>query len=286
MKFTLTGSITLSLSLDAPQTHLIIRIVDTGIGISSEFAARMYEPFTKSNEFSVGAGLGLYITQTLVKRMSGTLVLKANKGKNGSTFEVVLPIQLSETTTTPVQVKRKSILTCLDKPSKSQAGVNNNSGLTHTTYSDDQRLRVLIVDDNHINRKLLSLAVRKCSSAPLIDEAADGQQAIDRYTTFRPHLIFTDVSMPVMDGLTATARIREVEQEGSGPPCIIYALTGLGSSDVRLRLDSLMGKASLNGWLVKGEHDMSVIASIVEETAKRQKDSQEQVRTICSVLRR
>jgi CheY-like chemotaxis protein len=279
MKFTHTGSITLSLSLDSMQKHLIIRIIDTGIGVSPEFAARMYEPFTKSNAFSVGAGLGLHITKTLVKRMSGTVVLRPNKGQNGSTFEVVLPVQLSrQTPTTSSQTKRKYIHTCLDEPSKSQGSpaLVSDSNNTSTTHSHDLRLRVLIVDDNHINRKLLSLAVRKSPSAPLIDEAADGQQAIDRYMTFRPHLIFTDLSMPVMDGWTATTKIRELEQEGSGPPCIIYALTGLGSSDVRLRLDSLMGKASLNGWLVKGEHDMNVITSIVEETEKRQRDLREE----------
>ena len=274
MKFTHNGSITLKLALDETQSRVVIRIVDTGIGISPEFASRMYEPFTKSNAFSVGAGLGLHITKTLVERMSGTVALRPNKGQNGSTFEVVLPIKsMDKMSIAPMRMKRKLIHTCLDEPGDlgpERLGASEECASRSGGGLDKTRLRVLVVDDNLVNRKLLSLTVKKCPCAPIIQEAADGQQAIDRYDTFRPHLIFTDVSMPVLDGLTATTKIRQLEQDrGDVPPCTIYALTGLGSSDVRLRLDSLMGKASLNGWLVKGEHDMSVITSIVEEAAKR-----------------
>jgi CheY-like chemotaxis protein len=141
---------------------------------------------------------------------------------------------------------------------------------SHIVRIDTQYLRVLVVDNNVVNRKLLSMAIKKSPHRPSIKEANDGKQAIDLFRTFSPHLIFTDISMPIMDGLTATSRIRDLEHDQHDePPCVIYALTGLGSSDVRLRHDSLMGKTALDGWLVKGQHGLDIITDIVDSTVKR-----------------
>jgi CheY-like chemotaxis protein len=278
IKFTTSGSITLMLTLSPDQKRVIIRIIDTGIGISSDFRAHLYEPFAKFDEFSPGAGLGLHITKSLVGRMSGTLALNPNKNQPGSTFEVILPISVSSQASSSRMI-RKQIYTPPNDLWESQEHrplheANGSSGVitppSPVISTDQQRLRVLVVDDNVVNRKLLSLAIKKSPYKPSIKQANDGKQAIEVFRTFSPHLIFTDISMPVMDGLTATSRIRDIEHDQNpGLPCIIYALTGLGTSDVRLRLDSLMGKAALNGWLVKGQHDMQRIAEIIDSTVQR-----------------
>jgi CheY-like chemotaxis protein len=278
IKFTKSGSIAVVLRISPDQKRIIIRIVDTGIGVSSDFRARLYEPFAKFDEFSPGAGLGLHITKALVGRMSGSLALHPNVDQRGSTFEVVLPIDVAPRGS-PCSMIRKQIYTPPNDLWESQertpmplidSGHKIVVPPSPIIPTDQERLRVLVVDDNVVNRKLLSLAVKKSPHMPSIKQANDGAQAIEVFRTFKPHLIFTDISMPVMDGLTSTTRIRTLEHdEHVTNPCVIYALTGLGTSDVRLRLDSLMGKAALNGWLVKGQHDLKVIADIVHSTAQR-----------------
>jgi CheY-like chemotaxis protein len=277
------------LTLTDDQRQIVIRIIDTGIGVTSDFRAHLFEPFTKSDPHSPGAGLGLHITKTLVARMSGTLALIPNEGRCGSTFQVVLPVIVSqeglardkryEIIHVPVHgrpvagTKHRDSRSAgpavpaeIAKPAQSKI----SAGIGGTGKSQTGRLRVLVVDDNIVNRKLLSLAIKKSPYAPVIYQAIDGENAIEMYRKIDPHLIFTDVSMPIMDGLTATSRIRELEEEKSdGTRCVIYALTGVGSNDVRLRLDSMMGKAALDGWLVKGEHDLSTIRSIISVTVER-----------------
>ena len=257
---------------------MVIRIIDTGIGVSSDFKAHLYEPFAKFDEFSPGAGLGLHITKSLVSRMSGTLALNPNRDQPGSTFEVVLPIEVPSRGSPQGMIRKQIYAPPNDlwesqesRPTRSSDGAEKVVLPPSPIISTDrERLRVLVVDDNVVNRKLLSLAIKKSVHTPSIKQANDGQHAIEIFQTFKPHLILTDISMPVMDGLTATTRMRDLEHDQHVEnPCVIYALTGLGTSDVRLRLDSLMGKAALNGWLVKGQHDLKVIADIVNSTVQR-----------------
>ncbi|KAK1922805.1 hypothetical protein DB88DRAFT_496333 [Papiliotrema laurentii] len=151
---------------------------------------------------------------------------------------------------------------------------------------------------------------RLARSVPMVTSAAeDGQEALDRFKTFHPDLVLTDVSMPRMDGITAAAHMREFErrtvggQEGRGGAVenglgggkdgnaeenddddeedederddetqarsMIYAITGLGSSDPRLKTDAMVGKARLDGWLIKGQDKLTRIKEIVEQARKR-----------------
>jgi CheY-like chemotaxis protein len=106
-----------------------------------------------------------------------------------------------------------------------------------------------------------------CSPQP------DGLAAIKHFADFAPDLVITDISMPGMDGVTAAGLMREISQE-KGFVCRIYALTGLGTSDPRLRSTGLGGSAALDGWLVKGKDDLRAIrkiaASVAHEKANRQ----------------
>jgi CheY-like chemotaxis protein len=94
--------------------------------------------------------------------------------------------------------------------------------------------RTLIVDDNNINRRLLSTWMKR-RKVPF-EEAKDGQQALDLYkeASDKFDLILMDISMPVMDGMTATRLIRDYEKEKGLNPSHIIALTGLTSASARL----------------------------------------------------
>jgi CheY-like chemotaxis protein len=88
---------------------------------------------------------------------------------------------------------------------------------------------------------------------------------LDYFPTFNPDLVLTDVSMPIMDGITSAELMRTVSAERKMKECKIYAITGLGSTDPRLKTVALNGTAALDGWLVKGKDDLKVISRIVED---------------------
>jgi len=153
-------------------------------------------------------------------------------------------------------------------------------------------MRVLIVDDNEICRKLLRAGLKRSPIANIVLEAADGKEAVRVYKEKRPDLVITDISMPVMDGVTAAGLMREAdlilknateaalaytsENDTLAPrqivPARIYALTGLGSSDPRLKATALTGFAGLDGWLIKGKANMDAINQIMTEMDREQRD--------------
>ena len=286
IKFTKQGSIRVVLSMSDDLKKVTIRIIDTGIGIKAKFVPKIFEPFTKSDSFSPGAGLGLYITKGLVDRMSGTLALSPNP-HGGTTFEVVLPIQLLDTNkqtearekvVKPIKgwlTQQGDAVPSTEMPdssseSRQQQQQNLESDLS---YGSTDKVRVLVVDDNDISRKLLLMALRKSPTKVSTAQATNGEEAVDKFRDFRPDLVLTDVSMPIMDGLTAAGHMRRAESEFDtvDAKCRIFAITGLGSSDPRLQKE---GEASLDGWLVKGEHGLDVIYKIVQETGEKRTEHQ------------
>jgi CheY-like chemotaxis protein len=117
--------------------------------------------------------------------------------------------------------------------------------------------------------KLLKMGLRRSPYPVTIREAKDGGVSLSIFADFRPNLVLTDVSMPVMDGITAAGHMRLLARpDATEPPWWvfrIYALTGLGLSDPRMKCDGLTGEASLDGWLIKGQNDMKAINQILAD---------------------
>ncbi|WWC69787.1 uncharacterized protein I206_103730 [Kwoniella pini CBS 10737] len=288
MKFCKKGSITISLTTANDSTSLIARVTDTGMGIDEKVLPRLLEPFTKQDLHSPGAGLGLYITKNLVNSMGGTFALRSSIG-TGTVFEATLPIEFefvndnSNAGQHSVQhnkINEGAIAEKLPFTAVKLGSAPTVNGLTtveeidrslKTTkkkkvHLDD--LKVMVVDDNHICRMLLTRSIKKGATSVQCVQAADGAEAVKVFTTFRPDLVITDVSMPVMDGITAAQQMRSISEEMQFPSCKIYALTGLGSSDPRLQSIGMAGSAALDGWLVKGQDDLKAIQSIIAEVYK------------------
>jgi two-component system sensor histidine kinase ChiS len=181
------------------QVHF--EVEDTGPGIAPAELALLFDPFVQTasgRQAQEGTGLGLAISQQFVRLMGGEISVRSEVGR-GSTFWFEVPIEVA----TPTDVLST-------QPVRRVLGVAPGQ----PTY------RLLVVDDKEVNRKLLVKML-----APLgfeVREAADGQEAIDVWENWEPHLIFMDMRMPGMDGYEATRRIKATTK---GHATIIIALT-------------------------------------------------------------
>ncbi len=203
VKFTRTGAVTLRARVlpEAAALPLLIEVQDSGPGISPADQARIFQPFVQVGEPSAqqGSGLGLAISRQFVGLMGGRLSVSSEPGK-GSCFRVELP---------------------LDAVAESELanGVAEHGEVCRLAPGQPV-CRVLIVEDQPDSALLLS---RLLDDVGLQTQTADnGLRAVETFSVWRPHLIFMDQRMPVMDGMQATRRIRTLE---GGSAVKIVALT-------------------------------------------------------------
>jgi signal transduction histidine kinase/CheY-like chemotaxis protein len=172
--------------------RLSVSIEDTGIGMTAEQQERIYQPFIQVHDAQTalrlsepmrGNGLGLAITMSLVKSHRGQLRLVSAPGE-GSTFTVELP------------------LIPADAPLQSPATFNA------TVQQDDTALTLLVVDDNNVNRLLVTTTLLRNFPQAIIDQAANGQQALDLMQTHVYDLVLIDLIMPDLDGTEVVQQIR------------------------------------------------------------------------------
>jgi CheY-like chemotaxis protein len=127
------------------------------------------------------------------------------------------------------------------------------------------RVRVLVVDDNSIARRILATFL-KTKDVPYA-EAKDGVEAVRQFESFQPNLVWCDVQMPVMDGIEATRRMREVEQDQQRPKARIVAISGL-SSDLGSHA-TLLESGQVDEWLTKVSSNSRTGAPLSLERCRR-----------------
>ncbi len=191
IKFTAHGAITLSVfeeSLSDGMATLRFEIADTGIGIAPQDRARLFHAFSQvdgsiTRKFG-GTGLGLVISRQLIEKMDGRIDVESEPGK-GSVFRFTAKFDRSA---------EKPVA-----PALSPASTSTGSG----------PLRILIAEDNAINRKVALALLRKIGYAA--DVAENGRQAVEALARTPYDIVFMDCQMPEMDGYAATAEIRRRE---------------------------------------------------------------------------
>ena len=184
VKFTDSGQV--SLKIEQTDQLYLFSVEDTGPGISEEAQKSIFEPFQQAEEGGVkgGTGLGLAITKRQIELMGGELQLSSSPGE-GSCFSFTLELSPAE-----------GVLT------------SSREKLRHTwRLAHPHRVKALVVDDVEDNREVLSGFLAR--AGVVVDKANNGAEALQRITERRPDIIFMDVRMPVMDGVTAVRQLRE-----------------------------------------------------------------------------
>lgn len=191
LKHTPEGSVTLEVSVGRSGAEPVveIQVSDTGIGIAADAQERIFDDFVRleaaDGEVREGTGLGLGITRRLVQAMGGQIGVESEPGA-GSLFWVRLPLPV---TSGQSDTRPKA------------PGPSDDSGT-------DRVARVLVVEDNPVNRFILREMLEKDGHE--VDEAADGRQGLDMaLKSPRYDLILMDISMPVMGGGKAARAIRQ-----------------------------------------------------------------------------
>jgi signal transduction histidine kinase/CheY-like chemotaxis protein len=191
VKFTETGGIALRLAAqpEPAVVRLLIEVEDSGIGISPEAQAAIFEPFVQAGRPAAqqGTGLGLAITRQFVEMMGGRIFLKSTPGQ-GSLFQVELPVQPGrEAQVVPPPASLGEVI-----------------GLA----PEQPAYRVLIVEDQLENRLLLSHLLQNVGFQVRLAE--NGAEGVAVFQEWLPHFIWMDQRMPVLDGAAATQRIRQL----------------------------------------------------------------------------
>lgn len=197
VKFTESGSIRISVLRVGREFRFEVQ--DTGIGFGESEREGLFSRFQQADGTITrrygGSGLGLAISRDLVAAMGGTIDCVSTKGV-GSTFWFSVPLSPTETPlATPAEEVNELV----------SAG------------------RVLVVDDNATNRRVAALLLGAAGLEVVCVE--DGDQAVEAFMTASFDAIFMDMMMPVMDGLTATMAIRDIERRNALTRTAIIMLT-------------------------------------------------------------
>ena len=220
LKFTTQGQVRIAASeieRDGNAVVLEFAVSDTGIGLTALQQATLFKPFSQADSSTTrrfgGTGLGLSIVKQLVRLMGGDVGVDSEAGK-GSRFWFRIRANVAD-----ASERRHQDRACIYGQTGEQGGLHG---------------RLLVVEDDATNRKVIGAMLEALGVGALM--ANDGQQAIDRIANGQYFdLILMDVQMPVMDGLAATARIRQRERELGEPPRAIVALTADAFAEDRER---------------------------------------------------
>jgi signal transduction histidine kinase/CheY-like chemotaxis protein len=207
VKFTAEGEVRLTV-VSEPDDRVLITVADTGVGFDEAQMSRLFTRFQQADgsitrQFG-GTGLGLAISRDLVERMGGEMGCSSTPGQ-GATFWVRLPLH-------PAEIEAPVAAATTDAPVVHAAGERQ-----------DGPLRILLADDHPANRKVVEVLLSVADVELVAVE--DGQKAVDAYRKDRFDLILMDMQMPVMDGLTATRTIRDLERRLALPRTPLLMLT-------------------------------------------------------------
>lgn len=198
------------LSCDGEYVKFEFIVSDTGIGMSEEFAEHIFEPFTQEhaeNRSSYqGTGLGMSIVKNLINKMKGTITLETKQGE-GSTFTITLPVKLDTV--------------CFEETE------------TEEEETSIEGMKILLVEDNDLNLEVAQYILEDAGAEIIV--ARNGLESVELFEQSESDsfdVILMDVMMPVMDGLTATKRIRKLKRKDARTVPVIAMTANVFHEDI------------------------------------------------------
>jgi signal transduction histidine kinase len=179
LKFTHSGDVYFNIEENADSSGITLTVKDTGIGMTQSEQQRLFQRFEQADSTITrrfgGTGLGMAITHQLVTLMCGTIKVESTFGE-GSTFRVSIPLTRS---TDPVNT--------IEKEQEEHVSLNDKT--------------VLIVEDNDINRLIISEAIEALGTTPT--QAENGAEGFNQFKKKQFDIVLMDIQMPVLDGIEA-----------------------------------------------------------------------------------
>ncbi|HEY0899564.1 MAG TPA: ATP-binding protein, partial [Sphingobacteriaceae bacterium] len=224
VKFTHEGRVTVSLnvlSVDDKTIQVRFAVKDTGIGIGADQLEAIFEPFKQANASTTrnfgGTGLGLAIIKRLLDLFDSTIKVESSPG-SGSEFSFDLSLKMALLEENPSELSAEGV--------------------------DLSGMRILVAEDNHMNRVVLSKVLSRWQISPAF--AQNGREAVERLTVEDFDMILMDLHMPEMDGYQATALIRKMTDPAKAQIRIL-ALSASASDDLNQKIEA----AGMDGFILK-----------------------------------
>lgn len=202
VKFTEKGGVSVRLSfkpIDQSMGTFTFEVQDTGIGITPEQRAKVFKAFDQADSSITrkygGSGLGLTISNSILSLADSKIELESEFGK-GSNFFFHIDLEYFENSNIEFQ----------------QPSVGHTFSGFESKKLSSLKSKILIVEDVEMNMILVKKMIRKVMPDAVLFEAVNGMEAVQIYSEESPDIIFMDIQMPLMDGLTATQKIREIEE--------------------------------------------------------------------------
>ena len=255
VKFTTTGTVTMAIAsttaAGSDHAELTFTVTDTGVGIPEDKQKLIFSKFTTLDPGAGGklggTGLGLAISKAITEAMGGSIGYASTLGVGSSFwFTVTLPI------VDPSQVQ------------------SNDEPVRKPELS--RRLRILLAEDNATNQLVVTKMLEAAGCT--VDTAANGQEALEAATQRSYDVIFMDVAMPEMDGLTATRRIRDLPSPACDTPIIALTAYALAEDKERCRkagMGSVLTKPIARAGLYKTLESVATVAA--PTTSYKQSDA-------------
>jgi PAS domain S-box-containing protein len=219
IKFTASGEI--SLRVTQSKEQYLFEVCDTGPGITAEEQAKLFQPFQQAEQglSKGGTGLGLALTKRQVELMAGKLELESLPDK-GSRFYFSIPLP----------------------PAEGPVADSTRRSCKQLRLPEGQEVYALVVDDIRDNREVLSQML--AAARVEVDTAENGTQALEMISRRRPDIVFMDIRMPVMDGVTTLRRMRDSWPD-NGIPCVAISASGMAHQSrhyMEAGFDDFIGK--------------------------------------------
>ncbi len=238
IKFTSVGGVTVrfeAVRMDDGERRLACKVIDTGIGIPAEKIGLLFNHFTQiSNRGSRqygGSGLGLAICKRLVEQMGGEIGVHSEPGR-GTTFQFDVPL--------------RAVAAAATEPD--------------ATVEDQVSLQILLADDNNTNRMVIARMLERLHHR--VDLVRNGLEAVEAVRTTPYDVVVMDVVMPEMDGLVATATIRDLTGRKGRVPIIGLTANAAGN------LEEACFRAGMNVFMTKPVTPERLARAITEATQK------------------